>query len=385
MKRALVIGGGFAGCAAAHQLLLLDWDVTIVESAPFLGAGVRTMWLGGHPYTFGPRHFLTKSEAVWNYLHEIVPLRHFGGEHEFWTYVESDSQFYSFPIHQDDIPRMPEADQITKELTVTGDVESSQNFEEFWIRSVGPTLYKKMVDGYTRKMWRIDDNKSLDTFTWSPKGTALKQGPRAAWDSALSGYPVDLSGYDDYFMHATIGARVIVNTTAAFDLTNKRAQIAGHWHDFDIIVCTASPDDIFRHALGRLPYVGRDFHPFVLPIEHAFPGDVSFLYYAGPEKFTRLVEYKKFTGHKSPHTLIGMEIPSSNGRHYPMPMKKFQQLAARYHAQMPEGVFAMGRLGSYRYSLDMGACVDQAFELRDQIKSGAGRGVLGEKWRWKGH
>lgn len=60
MKRALVIGGGFAGCAAAHQLSLLGgWDIDLVERAPFLGGGVKTHWRGGHPFTFGPRHFLT--------------------------------------------------------------------------------------------------------------------------------------------------------------------------------------------------------------------------------------------------------------------------------------------------------------------------------------
>jgi len=50
VKTALVIGGGFAGCAAAHQLQLMGgWDVTVVERAPFLGAGVRTRYYGGHP------------------------------------------------------------------------------------------------------------------------------------------------------------------------------------------------------------------------------------------------------------------------------------------------------------------------------------------------
>ena len=58
VKKALVIGGGFAGCAAAHVLELQGgWDVTLVEQNSFLGAGVRTQWYGGHPYTFGPRHF----------------------------------------------------------------------------------------------------------------------------------------------------------------------------------------------------------------------------------------------------------------------------------------------------------------------------------------
>ena len=72
MKRALVIGGGFAGCAAAHQLSLLEgWDIDLVERAPFLGGGVKTHWRGSHPFTFGPRHFLTPSQELFDYLNAI--------------------------------------------------------------------------------------------------------------------------------------------------------------------------------------------------------------------------------------------------------------------------------------------------------------------------
>src|SRR5258708_19329112 len=74
MKTALVIGGGFAGCAAAHQLALMGgWDVTVVEMQPFLGAGVRTMWYGGHPHTLGPPPFLTPNEGGSNFLHKNPP------------------------------------------------------------------------------------------------------------------------------------------------------------------------------------------------------------------------------------------------------------------------------------------------------------------------
>ena len=83
----LIIGGGFAGCAMADQFKTLkDWDVTLVEATNILGAGVRTSWYGGHPYTFGPRHFLTQNENVFSYLNSIIPLRKCA-EHEFITYV----------------------------------------------------------------------------------------------------------------------------------------------------------------------------------------------------------------------------------------------------------------------------------------------------------
>ena len=62
--------------------------------------------------------------------------------------------------------------------------------EDYWINSIGKTLYKKTIDKYNKKMWLVNDNKKIDTFKWSPKGATLKSGPRAAWDKAISAYPI---------------------------------------------------------------------------------------------------------------------------------------------------------------------------------------------------
>src|SRR5262245_19494482 len=176
------------------------WDVTLVEAQPFLGAGVRTQYYGGHPYTFGPRHFLTPMEHIYEFLDKYVPMRRCG-EHEFITYVEPDAQFYTYPIHRDDFDRMPEGHQIKQELSAINLAEIAKlssaeiakmdrselmrlngakyakNLEEFWIRSIGRTLYDKFIDGYSRKMWLIESNSEIDDFTWSPKGVSIKEGP----------------------------------------------------------------------------------------------------------------------------------------------------------------------------------------------------------------
>lgn len=386
MKRALIIGGGFAGCCAAHVLDQIGWHATIIERTAELGAGVRTRWYGGHPYTFGPRHFLTQNPAVWAYMDSLVKLRSCG-DHEFWTYVEGDEAFYNFPIHEDDVEMMPEHKQIEAELAARPpiDAEHLANFEEYWIAAVGETLYRKMVDGYSRKMWRVASNKSIDTFNWSPKGVALKSGPRAAWDSATSGYPFAGDGYNRYFDIATANAKVHLSTEIrALDMEQRRVWLADgiRTESFDLIINTASPDDIIGAQFGALRYVGRDLLKLVLPIREAFPPHVYFLYYAGGEEFTRLVEYKKFTHHQSPTTLIGIEIPSNNGRHYPMPTKIEQAKAARYHAAMPPGVYSIGRLGSYRYGLDIAGCIEQVFSMIEEIKQGGQEhAVPGAKWR----
>lgn len=368
MKKALIIGGGFAGCASAHLLSLMGgWDILLVEANPFLGAGVRTQWYGGHPYTFGPRHFLTRNEKVYRFLDKYLPIR-LCPDHQFLTYIERDEQFYHFPIHKDDIKRMPDHVKIEEELKTIKGAAEAKNLEEYWIRSVGATLYDKFISKYSKKMWQVDDNRSIDTFNWSPKGVTLKEGPRAAWDTAISGYPYAPDGYNSYFEISTANAKVLLSTLIEeYDILNKRVKIKDECMTFDIIVNTISPDILFDFCYGMLPYVGRDFYKIVFPMEYCLPEHVYFLYYANDETFTRLVEYKKFTNHKSSTTLLGMEIPSNNGKHYPLPIKSEIDRAQRYIKEMPEGVFSIGRAGSYQYYVDIDDCIEQAMSVASQL------------------
>jgi len=371
VKNALVIGGGIAGCAAAHHLVMMGgWNITLVEAAPFLGAGVRTNWFGGHPYTFGPRHFLTQNREVYDYMNAIVPLRSCA-DHQFITYVERDNAFYNYPIHEDDIAKMPDREKIAKERKEAVGVEAVKNLEDYWIGSVGQTLYDKFIDGYNKKMWLVDDNKKIDTFNWSPKGVTIKSGPRAAWDAAMSAYPYAEDGYNKYFDYAVQGVNVMLNTRIErYDIPNRTVWLNGEKKTYDVIINAISPDELFEKCYGELKYIGRDFHKIVFPTEHVFPEHVYFLYYANDEQFTRLVEYKKMTHHKSPTTLIGMEIPSLNGRHYPLPFKKDMALASKYFEMMPDHVYSIGRNGSYRYGLDIDDCIEQAMIMAKQIKEG---------------
>lgn len=394
MKTALVIGGGFAGCAAAHQLALMGgWDVTLVEALPYLGAGVRTQYYGGHPYTFGPRHFLTPMEHIFDFLNKYVPMRRCG-EHQFLTYIEPDAQFYNYPIHQDDFDRMPEGAQIKSEIAAinlaeiakltTAEIATmdraelirlngarhAKNFEEFWIYSIGHTLYDKFVNSYSRKMWLIDSNKLIDDFTWSPKGVSIKEGSRSAWDTAISAYPIAFNGYDDYFRIATADVNVLLSTKIEkYDIQNRTVTLNGSKKKFDVIINTISPDLLFEKCFGELPYVGRELYPIVLPIEFAMPPEVYFCYYAGKERFTRIVEYKKFTLHRAPTTLITLEVPSHVNKLYPMPFESEKAKAKKYFNLMPEDVFSIGRAGSYLYNVDIDNTIEHAMDVAAKLKA----------------
>ena len=371
-KKALIIGGGPAGCASVHKLNEIGgWNITLVDNANQLGAGVRTHYYGGHPYTFGPRHFITKNIEIYNYLNSIVPLRDCG-DHQFLSYVEQDNNFYNFPIHMDDVRSMPDSDKILSELENASGVEHAKDFEEYWIRSIGPTLYKKIIKNYTEKMWQVSNANQIDTFKWSPKGVKIQEGPRAAFhDTLMSAYPLAKDGYNKFFDSIVDKCSVKLKTNIQnFDIPNKSVYIDDEKYTYDLIISTISPDILFNNCLGELPYIGRDIHLMVFPSEFVFPDHVYFLYYANKEKHTRLVEYKKFTHHVDKNSLIGMEVPSKNGRHYPVPMKEQMLIAREYHKLMPDGVFSLGRAGSYRYLVDIDDCIEQAFELKRIVKEG---------------
>ncbi len=383
----LIIGGGFAGCASARILSRhKQFKIDLVEQSKFLGAGVRTQFYGGHPYTFGPRHFLTHNKDVFNYLNKIVPMRSCA-DHQFITYVEKDNQFYNYPMHMDDIKKMPDKKKIYSELKKKNisKIKNSKNMEDYWINSVGKTLYNKTIKNYNKKMWLVNDNKIIDTFNWSPKGATIKSGPRAAWDKAISAYPKKENGYNDFFDKLN-KKKIKIYTNSKIKVSNIRKKtffINGKMKKYDIVITSISPDFFFNYKHGQLKFIGRDFHKIVLPVKEAFPKNVYFLYYANKERFTRLVEYKKFTKHKSKTTLIGMEIPSKNGKHYPLPFKKEIKRAQKYLKSFPEWYFSIGRAGTYRYEVDIDDCIEQALEIEKIVLNKKYETALPLKKWWK--
>mgnify|MGYP001265307807 CR=1 FL=1 len=374
MKTALVIGGGPAGCAAAHQLGMLGgWDVLIVEASSQIGGGVRTLTMGGHPYTLGPRHFLTEKPYLYEFLSQYVPMRSCA-EHEFRTYVERDDAFYNFPICEEDIAGMPDADAIALERAQAPGPEGATNLEEYWIQSVGRTLFKKFIDDYNKKMWFVDSVKEMDTFNWSPKGPPITSKKNKVFSDKISAYPIKANGYDDYFPIATAEAKVLLNTKVEnYDLPKKTVVINGEKRSFDVIINTLAPDMVLNYVHGELPFIGRKFYPFILPVEFALPKDVYFLYYAGPGAVTRVVEYKKLTRYESPNTLLGLEVPTLENRLYPVPTKATMALSDKYFEMMPDGVYSAGRAGVYRYgSIDFDKCIDHAMNIAKDLKGGGG-------------
>lgn len=367
-KTAIVLGGGVTGCAVARELTARKWEVTLLEKNSYLGGGCHTFFWGGHPYTEGPRPFHVENDKIFNYINDIVPMRLFPLLLD--TYIERDRAFYSFPIHMDDVKNMPDYDKIQKELDNCPKQNNATNLEDGWINAVGPTLYDKYVKTYTQKMWEIDDNKKFDDYSWTVKGRPIQEGDRTvelAVGKPMHAYPIEETGYNRFFDYCVRNAKVILNSEVTrFDLTNKRVWIGGEEFSADIIVSTIAIDDLMDNAFGELKYMGRDFYPIVLPVEYAFRDKHHFIHYPNTEKYTRIVEYKSITGHKSSDTLLVVEIPSHSNKLYSYKIKSETDKAQKYLDSLPDGVYAVGRLGTYQY-LNIGQCFEAVWKLMERL------------------
>ncbi len=368
MKKAVVVGGGFAGCTAAYMLKKNGFDVTIIEGANVLGGGCRTYYYQKHPYTYGPHHLLIDvgDEKTWDYFNSFLSLRKL--KHKTKTYVRQDNNFYDYPIHEDDIENMPDKEKIFKEIDACKNVDKSKNFEEYWLRSVGDTLYNKFINSYSKKMWQIDDNRLIDEYSFSPKGVAIKKGSRECFEGQkIIAYPRELDGYNSYFDKCTDGCNIIYNAwIKEFDLNRKKVKVSDNWIQGDVLVSTASIDSLFNYSYGELPYIGRDFLKIILPVESITPEGYYFIHYAGDEPYTRIFEYKLLTGYKSPNTFIMIETPSRRNKLYPYPIKSEILKAEKYLAELPEDVYSIGRLGHYRYD-NMVMVLKDCFTLSERL------------------
>lgn len=368
--KAIILGAGVSGCVAANELSKKGIETVILEKNSYLGGGCHTFFYGGHPYTEGPRPLSILDGQAFDYINPIVKLRSFPLILD--TYIEQDRQFYGFPIHWDDIQVMPDKDKILQEMEDRPEVNLATNLEDGWINAVGPTLYEKYVKTYTEKMWEVESNKVFEDFSWSVKGSPIQYGDRmchlaSKTENQLHAYPIEETGYNRFFEYCVRNTTVYLNTSIErVDLDKKEVFAGGEVLKGDMIVSTIALDDLMENCYGSLRYMGRDFYKIVLPVEYAFKDRHHFMYYPNQEKFTRIVEYKNLTGHHADSTLLVMEIPSHRNKLYSYNIKSEQEKAARYMSTLPQGVYTMGRLGTYKY-LNINQCIASVCEFAEQF------------------
>lgn len=349
-KTALILGAGFAGCTAAYLLRQKGFDITVLEKNRFPGGGCRTYKYGGHPYTLGPRIFFTKDEEVIKLMTSLMSIRQFYTKT--WSYIAKDKQFYRYPIYAKDIQRMPDKDEIVAQLKERKNKKpSTENFKNYWLDAIGPNLYYKFMDEYSKKMWGVDSNEKLSfNFNWVNKGNTIREEDARLFGDIFQGYPSSSDGYNQFFNKCLEKCRIITECKIV-SIDSEKREVKTNKGNFtgDVIINTISVDALFENKFGKLKYSGRKMFKVILPINQAFPDDTAWIHYSSNEPFTRITEFKKITDYKSKDTLLGIEIPTQEGQHYPLPVESERLKFNKYQELFPSNFYSIGRLGKFTY------------------------------------
>lgn len=139
---------------------------------------------------------------------------------------------------------------------------------------------------------------------------------------------------------------------------------------FDRMIFTGAMDEYFGYRHGPLPYRSVRFELRREPVRQF--QSVAVVNFPNEYEFTRIIEYKQFSGQTLPMTTVAYEYPEAhapgvNTPYYPIPREDTKLLYSLYlrEAENLNGriIFA-GRLADYRY-YNMDQAVGRALKVFD--------------------
>lgn len=351
----LIVGAGFAGSVLAERLASdANKRVLICDVRPHIGGNAYDHYNsdGILVHMYGPHIFHTNSKEVFDYLSRFTAWRPY--QHRVKACV--DGMLVPMPINLDTINQI--FGLTLSSFEVKAFLESLaeprhpiRTSEDVVISKIGPELYKKFFQGYTRKQWGLDPSE-LDASVTARVPTRTNRDDRYFTDTYQA---MPLHGYTRMFermlRHPNI--KVLLNT----DYREIMKIIP-----YREMIYTGPIDTFFDYRFGKLPYRSLEFihETHNQPVYQSAP----VINYPNDYAYTRITEFKYLTGQTHPRTSIVYEYPRAEGDpYYPVPRPENAQLYAQYKAlaDATAGVSFVGRLATYKY-YNMDQVVAQALK-----------------------
>lgn len=365
----LVVGAGFAGSVMAEQLAsVAGKTVLLCDKRPHIGGNAYDCLdrSGILIHQYGPHIFHTNSKDVYDYLSRFTEWWEY--EHRVKAFV--GGQLLPIPINLDTVNRLYGWSLTSDELTsyfakVAEPREHIRTSEDVIVSKVGKDLYEKFFKFYTRKQWGLDPSE-LDSSVIARVPVRTNHDDRYFGDTYQA---MPKHGYTKMF------ERMVDHPNITLALGTDYKDLLARYSAAQIIY-TGPVDAFFDFRYGKLPYRSLDFR-FETHDKERFQ-DAPVVNYPNDHEYTRVSEFKQFTGQKHAKTSVVYEYPRAEGDpYYPVPRPENAELYRKYQnlAEQMKNVHFVGRLATYRY-YNMDQVVAQALTSASRLAGFAGKKEL---------
>lgn len=340
----VIVGAGFAGSVLARRFAEeLNKKVLVVEKHNHVGGHAHDAYNmdGILVHTYGPHIFHTNSSKVFDWLSRFTTWNYY--QHRVMAYV--DGMLVPMPISSELINTLfgenltaVQAEEWLK--AHSSEIDPIKNSKDVVLSSAGIDIYEKIFKNYTYKQWgRYPDELSPEVIKRIP--VRLSRDTRYFTDK-YQGVPK--LGYTELFRSILAHENIHILLNANwFDIRSKI--------NYKKLVYTGPVDAYFDYKLGKLEYRSVRFE-YETYHDMEFYQPVGTVNYPNDYDYTRISEYKHFTGQKLGLTTIAREYSSSTGEpFYTVPDEKNHALAEKYNAMARAAcdTIFIGRLAEYKY------------------------------------
>lgn len=362
----VIVGSGLYGSICAHELNKQGFKVVVVEKRSHVGGNIYTENVDGiNVHKYGAHIFHTSNEKVWEYINKFAKFNDFINS----PIANYKGEFYHLPFNMNtfcelwkDVKTPEDAQKRIEEEKASCNIKEIKNLEDQAISLVGPTLYEKLVKGYTAKQWGRPCTE-LPSFI-------IKRLPvRFTFDNnyfndKYQGIPI--GGYTQIIEKMLEGIEVQLNTNF---LDHKDEYLK----NTRFVIYTGPIDEYFDYKFGHLEYRSLEFKEETLDIDdYQHNAVINYTDYETP--YTRIIEHKHFEFLKGNNkTIITKEYPKTwkigDEPYYAINDERNNNLYAQYkeEASKLDNVYFGGRLGEYKY-YDMDKVILSALTFLGEIE-----------------
>lgn len=356
----LIVGAGLFGAVCASELTKKGNKVLVIDKRDHVAGNIYTKNVEGiNVHQYGAHIFHTHEKWVWDYINQFAEFNNYINQ----PVARYKNECYNLPFNMNTFTKLwadvftPEdAKRRIDEEKAKYHINEPKNLEEQAINLVGPTIYEKLIKGYTAKQWGRPCTE-LPSFI-------IKRLPvRFTFDNnyfndRYQGIPV--GGYTQIIEKMLNGSDVKLNCDF---FENKEELLACAKN----VIYTGQIDTFFDYCYGPLEYRTVRFETEVLNKSN-YQGNAVINYTEYEVPYTRIIEHKHFEfDSTSPKTVISKEYSTTwkpgDEPYYPVNNDKNNALYLKYkELAKKSNVYFGGRLGGYKY-YDMDDTIMAAFEF----------------------